>query len=168
MKKLIFIAAFVFFHGICLAKPPSEIVIKSCLVGQGLTPSARVRIFNTSDIIQEDDYALGFNAAYIFKYQGVNIGCAEGKSEDAIIFSGKLYWLSRAVPAGNNHEIKPDRFDPMQADWSDVQTKDQHFLCVSFNFDGLGRSGNFQNIRGGYLLNRKTGNLYFSVRNVKK
>ena len=31
----------------------------------------------------------------------------------------------------------------------------ERYLCVSFNFEGLGRSGNFQNVRGGYLLASK-------------
>lgn len=47
----------------------------------------------------------------------------------------------------------------------------ERYLCVSFNFEGLGRSGNFQNVRGGYLLSispaKGSQRLFFGTENTK-
>jgi hypothetical protein len=104
----------------------------------------------------------------MFKYRHADMGYAERKDEKALIFFGKLYRLSKAVPLGDNHRVKPSEFEPSLADWSFVEEGRQNFFCVSFNFSGLGQSGDFQNIRGGYLLNLKTKNLYFAIRDIRQ
>lgn len=62
-------------------------------------------------------------------------------------------------------------FAPSLADWSMVMDGKERYLCVSFNFEGLGRSGNFQNVRGGYLLSispaKGSQRLFFGTENTK-
>jgi hypothetical protein len=81
---------------------------------------------------------------------------------------GKLYRLSKAIALGEVHGIKPGEFDPALAQWSIATEGAQQYFCVSFNFDGLGRSGSFQNVLGGYLLNTRTKEMYFVVRDVRQ
>jgi hypothetical protein len=48
------------------------------------------------------------------------------------------------------------------ADWSLIQENGKQYLCVSDQFDGVGRSGSFQKARYGYLLETaKKGRLFF-------
>lgn len=169
MKRIIFFGGLLMIvSDLGCAAPPDENMVKSCLQAQSITSSVTIKLLNTNEITQEDDYADGFNASYMFKYRGGDAGYAEGKSDQALIYFGKIYRLSEALSIGDNHGIKPGEFNPTLAQWSIAKGGRQQYFCVSFNFDGLGRSGTFQNVHGGYLLNTKTTNLYFVVRDVEQ
>lgn len=146
------------------AHPPSELLVQSCLQYKAISPSTSVHPIDAHGIAEEDDYANGFNATYLFNYKGKDVGYAEGKNDQALIYTGELYRLSSATPLGDNHDIKPNVFNPYLALWSIGQEEGKRYLCVSFNFDGLGRSGNFQKVHGGYLLDTQSKTLYFAVR----
>jgi hypothetical protein len=118
--------------------------------------------------VQQDNYVDGFDAPFTFKDRGVEVGYAESKTDQALIYSRKLFRLSKAKRLGDNHGIKPGAFNPTLAQWSIAKIGAQQYFCVSFNFDGLGRSGTFQNVRGGYLINIKSGHLYFVVRDIRQ
>ncbi|VWD15214.1 hypothetical protein BLA39750_03503 [Burkholderia lata] len=168
MKKIGLSVAIMAVSGIGWAAPPGDGLVKSCLMAQSVSPSIAIQDINTNEVSQEGDYADGFNASYVVKHEGADVGYAEGKSTQALIYAGKLYRLSAAIPVGNNGGIKPTAFNPALAEWSMATVGRQRYLCVSFNFDGLGRSGAYQNVRGGYLLNANTKDLYFVVRDVRK
>ncbi|MDN7486491.1 MULTISPECIES: hypothetical protein [Burkholderia] len=168
MKKIGLSVAIMAASCIGWAAPPGDGLVKSCLMAQSVSSSIAIQEINTQEVSQEDDYADGFNVSYVVKHEGVDVGYAEGKSTQALIYAGKLYRLSTAIPVGNNSGIKPTAFNPALAEWSMATVGRQRYLCVSFNFDGLGRSGTFQHVHGGYLLNAKTGDLYFVVRDVGK
>ncbi|GFZ95955.1 hypothetical protein GCM10011408_15340 [Dyella caseinilytica] len=126
-----------------------------------------VKLLDPHEIVEQDDYAQGFDAPYTFQYKGGDAGYAKRKSDLALIYMGKLYRLSSAMPLGDNHGVKPSSFTPYLAHWSIVQQGTQQYFCVSFNFDGLGQSGDFQYVHGGYLLNTQTKELYYSVRHTR-
>lgn len=168
MKMSIFAVSIMVVSSIGWAAPPSESVVKSCLLAQSVAPSVTIQNIDVDEVLQQDDYADGFNARYLFKYKDIDIGYADGKSDQALIYSGNIYRLSRSIPVGNNGEIKPTSFNPTLAQWSIAKDGRQRYVCVSFNFEGLGQSGSFQNVHGGYLLNSKTKKLYFAVRDVKQ
>lgn len=150
------------------AAPPSEDLVKSCLLARSVASAITIRNISADEVLQEDDYADGFNARYIFKYRGSDVGYAEGKSDQALIYAGKLYRLSKSIAIGNNSEAKPTAFNPTLAQWSLAKDGRNQYLCVGFNFDGLGQSGSFQNVHGGYLLNLRNKDLYFAVRDVRQ
>ncbi|MGU3779933.1 hypothetical protein [Burkholderia metallica] len=168
MKKIGLSVAIMAVSGIGWAAPPGDGLVKSCLMAQSVSPSIAIQGINTHEVSQEGDYADGFNASYVVKHEGADVGYAEGKSTQALIYAGRLYRLSAAIPVGNNGGIKPTAFNSVLAEWSMATVGRQRYLCVSFNFDGLGRSGASQNVHGGYLLNAKTKDLYFVVRDVRK
>jgi hypothetical protein len=168
MKKSSFAAVIMAASSIGWAAPPGDSLVKSCLQAQSVSSSVSIQSINVDEVFQEDGYADGFNASYILKYKGADIGYAERKPAQALIYYGKLYQLSKAMPVGNNGGIKPTAFNPALAQWSIAKDGRQRYLCVSFNFDGLGQSGSFQSVHGGYLLNSKTKDLYFVVRDVRK
>ncbi|KAB0635977.1 hypothetical protein [Burkholderia latens] len=167
MKMSIFAALIMVIASIGWAAPPSESVVKSCLLAQSAASSVAIQNIDVDEVLQQDDYADGFNARYLFKYKDIDIGYADGKSDQALIYSGNIYPFSRSISVGNNGEIKPASFNPTLAQWSIAKDGRQRYVCVSFNFDGLGQSGSFQSVHGGYLLNSKTKKLYFAVRDVK-
>jgi len=153
-------------YGTSAAAAPSELLVRSCLSGRPAKPSVSVHDLSTSEVIEEDNYAEGFDASYFFKYRGRDVGYAESKLDSAIIFEGKLYRLPSAEVLGDEHDSKPSSFTPSLANWSIVEDGAQSYLCVSFNFGGLGQSGDFQKVHGGYLLDTRTKKLFFAVRYI--
>ncbi|RDS80017.1 hypothetical protein [Dyella psychrodurans] len=166
MKQIILAAVLLAISCVVFATPPSEQLVRSCLQDRAAASSIVVHNLDTTKVIEEDDYSDGFNTPYYFKYKGGDVGYAERKDSRALIFMGKLYRLSSAISLGDNRG-PPTDFTPSLADWSIVTEGAQKYLCVSFNFDGLGQSGDFQNVHGGYLLNTMTKELYFVVRDIR-
>ena len=168
MKRIALAAIIALLSNMGFAAPPSQNLVMSCLMAQPSTHSVTIRSLNTHEVEEEDGYADGFNASYMFKYRGFDFGYAESKEGQALIYMGKLYRLSKAIPLGENHGIKPGAFNPTLAQWSIAKEGAQQYFCVSFNFDGLGRSGSFQNVHGGYFINTLTKDMYFVVRDVRR
>jgi hypothetical protein len=154
--------------GVSCAAQPDKNIVKSCLRAQAIVPSVTIERLNTEEIMREEKYANGFDALYMFEYRGSDVGYAENKDDQALIYLDKLYRLSKAIPLGDNHDIKPGAFNPALAQWIIAKGKNKKYFCVSFNFDGLGRSGDFQNVHGGYLLDTTTKFLYFVVRDIRE
>ncbi|MFM0598080.1 hypothetical protein [Paraburkholderia dilworthii] len=163
-----FATVIMFASSVGWAAPPSKNLVKSCLQARSVSLSVTIRNINVEEVFQEDGYADGFNASYIFKYEGVDMGYAERKRDQALIYSGKLYRLSNSIPIGSNSEVKSTAFNPTLAQWSLAKEGKQQYFCVGFNFYGLGQSGSFQNVHGGYLLNLKNRDVYFAVRDIRQ
>jgi hypothetical protein len=135
------------------AKNASEAIIQSCLKNKPKSSSIILKNLNTSQVAEEDDYKNGYNAPYLFEYKKREIGYAEkNNNEKAIIHDGNIYNLKSALAIGNNKDVTPSEFTPSLAAWSILLSNQGKYLCVSFNFDGIGQSGSYQNVRGGYLL----------------
>ena len=111
MNKSMFCIMLLTLSGSAVAGPPSEDVVRSCLLDRGTATDISVVYLGTSSISEEDDYANGFNATYFFQYQNEDIGYAEKGNIKALIFKGKLYKLSLASPLGdNNGTSNPGKF----------------------------------------------------------
>jgi hypothetical protein len=168
MKKIVVSSLVMLLCNSGYGAPPDENIVKSCLLAHASAPSVTILHLNPREFSQEDDYADGFNATCKFKYNGADAGYAERKSDRALIYLNKIYTLTTALPVGDNHKITPSEFEPTLAQWSIVKKKREKFFCVSFNLEGLGQSGNFQNVVGGYLINTRTKEMFFVVRDVKQ
>lgn len=49
----------------------------------------------------------------------------------------------------------PAAFNPYDAMCGVAQEGKKSYICATFNLDGLGKSGNFQNVRGLYVIERR-------------
>lgn len=130
--------------------PPSD-VIESCLQARATTKAVTVTPMPNNEVYRQDDYADGFNATYYFTFQGQDVGYAERGDEHALIVAGKLEPLSKArrMPGATS---SPPHFNPHLADWLFLSARGRDYICASFNFDGIGRSGSFQRVRGAYVI----------------
>ena len=133
------------------AKTPSNVAISSCLAAQALSPSVKWRPIATDKIYSEDDYKDGFDATYYVIAGGKQIGYAERGEEKAIFYGDHIFPIARArmLPGFN---LRPTELNPFAADWATVEDESGTYLCVSFPFGGLGRSGGFQKYRSAYLV----------------
>lgn len=68
-----------------------------------------------------------------------------------------------------NRKQAPYEFEPYKAEWGEVRTGNQRYVCISFNFDGIGRSVRYLDIRGAYLIDRKhrAVRVYYVAGNVR-
>ena len=130
------------------AKPSAE-VVEACLQG-GSRGHAMWTAIATDEVGSDDDFRGGHKAT-LFTANGQDVGYAEKDGRDGLIWGRAIVPLKRAVPL-DQPPAKPSTFTPLLADWSTVQQGAQRFLCVNFNFDGLGRSGSFQKVHGLYLM----------------
>ncbi|GAB2879149.1 hypothetical protein GCM10027277_55500 [Pseudoduganella ginsengisoli] len=94
---------------------------------------------------------VGYDAIYYFVDGKTEIGYGEKSGKGALIYSGRIYPLDNAKVIAKGRTV-PSEFSPALASWSRVKDASGSYLCVNFNFDGIGRSGSFQNFKGGYLL----------------
>lgn len=137
--------------GCATAQVPPRDVIESCLQAHATTKAVIVKPMPNSEVYSQDDYADGFTATYYFTFQGQDFGYAERGDEHALIVAGGLHALSKAKRMPGTMSSPPN-FSPHLADWAFLSMGGRSFVCASFNFDGLGRSGNFQRVRGTYVI----------------
>jgi hypothetical protein len=64
----------------------------------------------------------------------------------------------------------PRAFNPYTAQWGEAHHAKNSYLCITFNFEGLGESGSFQNIRGVYLIatKAKRPRFFYAVGDIRK
>ncbi|WP_338440163.1 hypothetical protein [uncultured Aquabacterium sp.] len=130
------------------AKPSAE-VVDACLQGESRGHAIWTAI-ETNEVGSDDDFRGGHKAT-LFTANGRDVGYAEKDGRDGLIWGRTIVPLRQAAPLDQPPET-PSTFTPMLADWSIIQQGSQRFLCVNFNFDGLGRSGSFQKVHGLYLM----------------
>lgn len=164
MKPLLTALAFVVSGA--FAAEPSDAVVRTCLGAEAVSSKVSYRTLPNQEVLSQEGYKPGYNASYYVDIGGKDIGYAEGQNRQAIIYSGTLYPLESAIAIkGHDSQHAAVQFNPYLAEWGRIREHKNRYLCVSFNFDGLGRSGSYQNVRGGYLLDVGTRNrrLYFGV-----
>jgi hypothetical protein len=105
----------------------------------------------TNMISEQENYSDGYDATYYFLNGQTEIGYGEKPGKGALIYSGKVYPLDNAKVISKGRTERSE-FSPAMASWNKVNDASGSYLCVNFNFDGIGRSGSFQNFKGGYLL----------------
>lgn len=130
------------------AKPSAE-VVSACLQGASRGHAIWTGIA-TNEVGSDDEFRGGYKAT-LFTANGRDVGYAEKDGRDGLIWGRAIVPLRQAAPLDQPPET-PSTFTPMLADWSTIKQGSQRFLCVNFNFDGLGRSGSFQKVHGLYLM----------------
>lgn len=131
------------------AIPPSEAVIQACLHLQA-SHGVRYRVIATNRQYVEED-AEGTYVATSFRDHGQKLGYMQRQTGHGLI------WGQREIALANAHPLDaqanaPSEFTPGLAMWAYVQEARQRYLCINFNFDGLGQSGSFQRVHGLYLM----------------
>lgn len=83
-----------------------------------------------------------------------------------LVFNKKQTSLAHVTRLDKNQAPAP--FSPYEAMWGIVREGRASYVCATFNFDGLGKSGSFQNVRGLYLIERgmTSSKIFYTVGNV--
>lgn len=129
---------------------PSVAVVNSCLQNRAQFGVMSTGISN-QEILKENNYKLGHDAEYL-KFEDKDIGFATGKKGSAMLSDGKLWPTKFVVVLPGAEKIGKPNIHVELANWSMLQEGGNKYLCAVDNFDGLGRSGNFQAYRYAYIL----------------
>ncbi|MDF3832436.1 hypothetical protein P3W85_05690 [Cupriavidus basilensis] len=171
MKQRFYFLLFFALPATTYAQAPPAPVVESCLIFDAIHPSLRIdKIDGVATI--NDDPQRGYST-YTYDYRGLRVGYATraGKS-DLIIFGKHATPLSKAKGIEG---ASPEKINASKADFGIIHHNNNDYYCISSDFDGIGRSGTFQNIRMAYISripssSRRSAalNYSFSVRDIRQ
>lgn len=153
MKSLPFAIALWIIAADAHARPSMD-AISSCIRSKSTSPKTDYTEITTDTYnINKDDNKK--RTEQTFKYKGEILGTWKGDPPDVfgLIYNTEhislrnVRRLSKAMPAS---------FDADLATWALIREGPRSYLCIAFNFEGVGQSGSFQSVHGVYLVERGT------------
>lgn len=116
---------------------------------------------------EEDEVSKTTSRTITYRNQEAGIWEATGSKHFGLIFGGRKIPASRVIKLGDH---APVSFNPYTARWGEAREGENAYLCITFNFEGLGESGTFQNIRGVYLLEAKgrKAQAFYTIGDIRK
>jgi hypothetical protein len=135
---------------------PSHAVVDACLRGENATPEVRYRPIAAAAFLVTEDKEAGKTETTLRHGQDT-VGTWQVKKprEFGLVFNGKEIPLGRVTRLDKRKA--PEEFNPYEAIWGEAREGSKSYICATFNYDGLGKSGSLQNVRGLYLIARGAG-----------
>jgi hypothetical protein len=132
---------------------PSSAIVETCLHAVSASSAVQYTPIEVGAFEVTDDEDLG-KITTTFRHGKDTIGTWELKKTQkfGLIFNGRETQLDRVIRL--NKQNVPAEFNPYEAIWGIARDSKRSYICATFNFDGLGKSGSFQNVRGLYLIER--------------
>ena len=132
---------------------PSPAVVDACLRTESVSPKVRYSPIPADAFHVAEDEEAGKTETTL-RHGPDTVGIWEVKKPRAfgLVFNGKETPLAR-VTRLDKRKV-PEIFNPYEAIWGEAREGSKSYICATFNFDGLGKSGSFQNVRGLYLIER--------------
>jgi hypothetical protein len=153
------------FPAFATAVVPAQ-VINSCLKTES-TRVVRYAGVTPASFTTEDDAESKRTATTVMhgrhKY---GIWESTDSSEFGLVYDSETIPETKIVRTGSD---APAPFNLYTAQWGEAQYGKHRYLCITFNFEGLGQSGSFQNIRGTYAIDlQKSPRFYFAMGDIRK
>lgn len=132
---------------------PNPAIVEACLRTESVSPTIVYTPFDASAFEVIEDVDAG-KTTIVVHHENGTVGTWERKKPPAfgLIFNGKETPLTHVVRLGKSSA--PTAFNAYEAMWGMAQDDRKSYICATFNFDGLGKSGSLQNLRGLYLIER--------------
>jgi len=132
------------------AQAPPKLVLDSCLTLRAMSAKVSLVDINNTDIYEEEDQIEG-RATFYQLHKGIRFGyVTDDRRGDEIVFGRRHMKIKSAIVIGKG---RPERLSrPELGFWAIIEAEGKRFLCVASTFDGIGRSGSFQNIHFAYIL----------------
>jgi len=132
---------------------PGKEVTKTCVKAQSTSAGIAYDNIPVSRIDETGNEDTGTTQTTI-RFGREEMGTWETNVPDSfgIVYNGKQIFLDRVIRLSKE---EPAQFRTALARWGVVRTGSKSYICITFNFEGLGQSGSFQNVRGIYLIDRR-------------
>jgi hypothetical protein len=151
----------------CLASsaPPDKIV-QSCLKTESVRGAVYTDIAPASFNVEEDVDRKRTSTTLAYRGHSLGIWESTESADFGLVYNSDTIPLARIVRSGPD---APAPFTPYTAQWGEARDGKTKYLCVTFNFPGLGESGSLQNIRGLYVIeaSRKPAQFYYAVGDIR-
>jgi hypothetical protein len=147
---------------------PSKKITDSCLsTDPSSTEVSYVDLSPSSFYVEEDKVRKIESKTMRHRNQSFGIWEKPGSSRFGLVVAGRQVRVAEVIKLGG---AAPSSFTPYTAQWGEARDAKEAYLCITFNFEGLGQSGSFQNIRGLYLvdLTHRPAAIYYLVGDIRK
>lgn len=166
MKTLYVTFVILLYTGAADASPNKKIT-DSCLSAEpSSTDVSYVDLSPSSFYVEEDKVRKIESRTMLHRNQSFGIWEKPGSSQFGLVVAGRHVPVAEVIKLGG---AAPSSFTPYTAQWGEVRDAKEDYLCITFNFEGLGQSGSFQNIRGVYLfdLTHRPAAIYYLVGDIR-
>ena len=164
MKTILFIAMSL-LHVLCTAKPTTE-AIEACVKGESVGATAMYAEIVVNEYNDTEDNESS-KTVTTFRHGKESIGVWQTAKPKrfGLTYNQKEVGLNLVRRLSSE---EPAPFDPYRAIWGTITSGPKSYVCIAFNFDGIGQSGTFQAVRGVYLFERNTPSFrpYYTVGRV--
>jgi hypothetical protein len=151
VKRLIAGLAFLIGSSPTHAQPSRE-VTKTCVKTESTSPPVKYVDIPINEINETEDQEAGRTETTIrFGRDEMGVWETDSPSTFGLVYNGRQVSLDDVTRLSKE---RPSQFNPSLAKWGVVSEGSNSYICITFNFEGLGQSGSFQNVRGIYLLDR--------------
>lgn len=147
---------------------PSKSVVQACLTNKTAVGKVQYEEIDFSSVNAKDDPGRSLTLTTI--HSGV---LAVGKFERSTDNSFGIVYGRTMFPAEQIQRLgqaRPEAFQVELAAYGVARHARNRYLCITFNFEGLGQSGSFQNVRGLYLIetSAKPMRTYYTVGDIRR
>ena len=165
--KVLLAGLFLGILSMLAAAKPSPAVVDACLRTGNESPTVRYTAIPTNAFQLTEDAEAGKTHTNL-RYGSDTFGTWAGKKSTAfgLVFNGKETPLAGVIRLDKRQA--PAIFNPYEALWGEAREGGKSYLCATFTFDGLGKNGSFQNVRGLYLIERcaRANATYYAMGNI--
>lgn len=150
----------------CAAATPGKDVIDTCLRAADTYQHVKYESWPYDEINEIHDDGIGRNELAM-RYRGQAVGKWTSKPRQTwgISLNGKDTAQANIIRIDKKNQ--PYEFDPSKAMLGAIRAGARKYVCVTFNFDGIGRSGSHQDVGGAYLISAKPRQrVYYAVGNI--
>lgn len=146
---------------------PSMAVVETCLHAASTSPEIHYIPINAGafEIVEDIETKTTATILHVGK-DSVGTWERTRPATFGLVFNGIETPLAQITRLGKSNA--PTEFSPYEAIWGLAQDGKTSYICATFNFDGLGKSGSFQNVRGVYLIERRRHSQapFFTIGNI--
>jgi hypothetical protein len=146
---------------------PRSAVVNACLRTASESTDIRYTLIEAGAFEVMEDIS-SRKTVTILRHENDAVGIWQrGKAATfGLFFNGEEIPLMQVIRL--DKENAPSSFNPYEAIWAIARDGKKSYICATFNFDGLGKSGSFQNVRGVYLIERSkhAKGPYYKVGNI--
>lgn len=135
------------------AAKPSAALVSACLHTASASSKVRYTSIAADSFHVTEDEEAGITHT-TFRHGTDTVGTWEVKKPRAfgLLINGKKTSLVQVTRLDKRKA--PEEFSPYEAIWGEARARGKSYICATFNFDGVGKSGSFQHVRGLYLIER--------------
>lgn len=132
---------------------PGAATVDTCLKTESTSPDITYSPIEAASFEVIEDKTIGTETT-LLRYGADSVGIWERAmpATFGLVFNGRKTPLARVVRL--DKKKAPETFSPYEAIWGLAKDAKGSYICATFNFDGLGKSGSFQNVRGLYMIER--------------